>query len=48
MTFRDALYLLEKSGLRVFYDGKGRVVTQSITPGARINQGDRIFLKLGS
>jgi cell division protein FtsI (penicillin-binding protein 3) len=46
MTFRDALYLLEKSGLRVFYDGKGRVVTQSITPGARINQGDRIFLKL--
>jgi len=47
MTFRDALYLLEKSGLRVFYDGKGRVVTQSITPGARINQGDRIFLKLG-
>jgi cell division protein FtsI (penicillin-binding protein 3) len=48
MTFRDALYLLEKSGLRVFYDGKGRVITQSITPGARINQGDRIFLKLGS
>lgn len=47
MTFRDAIFLLEKSGLRVFYEGKGRVVQQSITPGARIGKGDRIYIRLG-
>jgi cell division protein FtsI (penicillin-binding protein 3) len=47
MTFRDALFLLEKSGLKVFYEGKGRVTTQSITPGARMHKGDRIFIRLG-
>jgi cell division protein FtsI (penicillin-binding protein 3) len=46
MTFRDALFLLEKSGLRVFYDGKGRVAEQSLTPGARISKGSRIFIRL--
>lgn len=46
MTFRDALYLLEKSGLKVFYEGKGRVATQSLTPGARVAKGDRIYLRL--
>ena len=47
MTFRDALYLLERSGLRVFYEGKGRVKQQSLTPGGRINKGDRIYIRLG-
>ena len=47
MTFRDAIYLLEKSGLRVFYEGKGRVTQQSITAGARMTKGDRIYLRLG-
>jgi len=47
MTFRDAIFLLEKSGLRVFYEGKGRVKQQSLNPGARINKGDRIYIKLG-
>ncbi len=46
MTFRDALFLLEKSGLRVFYEGKGRVAQQSINPGARISKGSRIFIRL--
>ncbi|MFM7430425.1 MAG: penicillin-binding protein [Flammeovirgaceae bacterium] len=46
MTFRDAIYLLEKSGLRVSYEGKGRVAEQSINPGARIDKGARIYLKL--
>lgn len=46
MTFRDAIYLLEKSGLRVSYEGKGRVAEQSINPGARIGKGARIYLKL--
>jgi cell division protein FtsI (penicillin-binding protein 3) len=47
MTFRDAVYLLEKSGLKVFYEGKGRVATQSLTPGARAHKGDRIYIRLG-
>jgi len=46
MTFRDAIYLLEKSGLRVYYGGKGRVAEQSLSPGTRISKGSRIYLKL--
>jgi len=47
LTFRDALYLLENSGLRVSYEGKGRVVQQSLTAGARVGKGGRIYIKLG-
>ncbi len=47
MTFRDAIYLLEKSGLKVFYEGKGRVVQQSLDPGKRVGKGERIFIRLG-
>jgi cell division protein FtsI (penicillin-binding protein 3) len=47
MTFRDAIYLLEKSGLKVFYEGRGRVVQQSLNPGGRVIKGDRIFIQLG-
>jgi cell division protein FtsI (penicillin-binding protein 3) len=47
MTFKDAIFLLEKSGLKVFYEGKGRVVQQSLDPGGRISKGDRIFIRLG-
>ena len=46
MTFRDAIYLLEKSGLNVFYEGKGRVQDQSIAAGARVSKGDRIYIRL--
>lgn len=46
MTFRDALYLLESTGLRVVHEGVGRVNKQSITPGARVSKGSRIYLKL--
>ncbi len=46
MTFRDAIYLLEKSGMRVYFDGKGRVVEQSLGPGTRFSKGTRIHLKL--
>jgi len=46
MTFRDAIYVLEKSGLRVVYQGKGRVAEQSILPGTRISKGARIYLRL--
>lgn len=47
MSFRDAIYLLEKSGLNVFYEGKGRVKKQSVTPGARLGKGGRIYIQLG-
>jgi cell division protein FtsI (penicillin-binding protein 3) len=47
MTFRDAIYLLEKSGLKVFYEGRGRVVQQSLDPGGRVFKGNRIFIRLG-
>jgi cell division protein FtsI (penicillin-binding protein 3) len=47
MTFRDAIYLLEKSGLKVFYEGRGRVEQQSLDPGGRVAKGDRIFIRLG-
>jgi len=46
MTFRDAIYLLEKSGMRVSYDGKGRVAEQSLLPGTRISKGARIYIRL--
>lgn len=47
MTFRDALYLLENSGLRVSYEGKGRVIKQSMSPGGRVQKGSSIFIRLG-
>lgn len=47
MTFRDALFLLEKSGLKVFYEGRGRVIQQSLNPGGKVFKGDRIFIRLG-
>jgi cell division protein FtsI (penicillin-binding protein 3) len=46
MTFRDALFLLESSGLRVIHEGIGRVKAQSLTPGARVSKGSRIYIKL--
>jgi cell division protein FtsI (penicillin-binding protein 3) len=47
MTFRDALFLLEQSGLRVAYEGKGRVESQSIAAGAKATKGERILIRLG-
>jgi cell division protein FtsI (penicillin-binding protein 3) len=46
MGLRDALYLLENSGLRVRFAGRGVVRSQSIRPGTRINQGSQIFIQL--
>jgi cell division protein FtsI (penicillin-binding protein 3) len=46
MTFRDALFLLESSGLRVIHQGIGRVKEQSLTPGVKVSKGSRIFIKL--
>ncbi|MBL7845951.1 MAG: transpeptidase family protein [Cyclobacteriaceae bacterium] len=46
MTLRDAIYLLEKNGLRVSVQGRGRVSEQSLSPGTRISKGARIYLQL--
>ena len=46
MTFKDAIYLLEKAGLRVSYEGIGRVAEQSILPGAKFTKGSKIYLRL--
>uniref|UniRef100_UPI003594789E penicillin-binding transpeptidase domain-containing protein n=1 Tax=Aquiflexum sp. TaxID=1872584 RepID=UPI003594789E len=47
MSLRDALYVLENKGLRVVYQGKGRVKGQSISPGAAVGNGNVINLVLG-
>ncbi len=47
MTFRDALYLLEQAGLRVEFEGKGRVESQSMAAGSRVSKGNRILIRLG-
>lgn len=47
MPLRDALYVLENKGLRVVYQGKGRVKNQSISPGTPVQQNYVINLVLG-
>ncbi|WP_268122354.1 penicillin-binding protein [Roseivirga pacifica] len=47
MTVRDAVYLLENSGLKVNISGSGRVQNQSLRPGVRISKGQTISLDLG-
>ena len=46
MSLRDAVYLLENSGLRVRYSGKGRVLRQSPEHGARYAVGSVVSLDL--
>ena len=46
MGARDAVYLLEKSGLRVNLNGAGRVVSQSFNPGQKLVKGTTIRITL--
>jgi len=46
MGLKDAVYLLENSGLKVISRGRGTVRSQSLLPGARINRGDVIILEM--
>ena len=46
MGARDALYLLEKTGLRVNLNGSGKVVAQSLRPGQRLVKGSTISVTL--
>ncbi len=46
LTLRDALYVLENRGLKVFFKGQGRVKTQSLMPGAPLKKGEKIVINL--
>jgi cell division protein FtsI (penicillin-binding protein 3) len=46
MGLRDAVYMLENSGLRVHYTGRGRVARQSPQAGARISRGATVAIEL--
>jgi cell division protein FtsI (penicillin-binding protein 3) len=46
MGLKDALFLLEKEGLRVIVNGKGSVVKQSIAPGTLISKGLPVVIDL--
>ena len=46
MGLKDAVYLLENSGLKVYVEGAGKVKEQSLTPGQKFIKGMSISLKL--
>jgi cell division protein FtsI (penicillin-binding protein 3) len=46
MGLKDAVYLLESSGLKVLVEGRGTVRSQSILPGAVIKNGQTIKLTM--
>lgn len=46
MGARDALYIMEKSGLMVTLTGSGKVIKQSISPGSHVVKGSRIEIHL--
>jgi cell division protein FtsI (penicillin-binding protein 3) len=46
MAFDDAVYFLENKGLKIRYEGRGKVVYQSITPGSKIKKGDIVHIKM--
>ncbi|HSV88356.1 MAG TPA: penicillin-binding protein [Bacteroidales bacterium] len=46
MSLGNALYLLENSGLRVRFTGRGNVRQQSLRPGTRIVSGSQILIEL--
>lgn len=47
MTIKDAIYMLEKMGLKVSFDGRGKVISQAPKAGTPINKNGRVHLKLG-
>lgn len=48
MSAKDAVYILEKMGLRTQINGKGTVRQQSISPGSDVIPGNKIVLKLST
>jgi cell division protein FtsI (penicillin-binding protein 3) len=46
MGLKDAMFLLGNAGMRVIPKGSGKVVRQSVTPGARVAKGYPVVLEL--
>ena len=46
MGLRDGLYLLEKCGYKVSFEGAGMIVRQSLPPGTRVRRGQEITIEL--
>lgn len=46
LALKDAIYLLENEGMKVFVRGRGLVQGQSIAPGTKITKGQTIILQL--
>ena len=46
MGVKDAIYILENSGLRVQCSGRGNVVHQSLAPGTRLMKGQIVLIEL--
>ena len=46
LSLKDAVYLLENSGLQVQVQGKGRVQVQSLPAGTKVTKGQNITLQL--
>lgn len=47
MGLKDAIFLLENMKLKVVVKGKGKVKTQSVTAGSKINKGQTVVLEMG-
>jgi len=47
MGLKDALYLLENSGIKVVAKGRGKIVSQSIPPGTPLTRGFTVLVELG-
>jgi len=47
MGARDAVYLMEKHGIKAILTGRGRVIQQSLAPGEKLKKGMRCELKMG-
>ena len=47
MGLKDALYLLENSGIKVVVKGRGKIVSQSIPPGTPLTKGFTVLVELG-
>lgn len=47
MGARDAIYLLESSGIKVQFNGKGKVKKQSIPAGSKLVKGSKCIIELG-
>lgn len=46
MSLKDALFVLENSGLRVRFTGRGVVRRQSLQAGIRVSPGNQIYIEL--